>query len=69
MALLAPYRKQQHAEYQDSASGCPIKVEYHNKASRVELMLGQSWRVDLHDDLIASLTQWLSRENVKILYN
>lgn len=69
MALLAPYRKQQHAEYQDSASGCPIKVEYHNKASRVELMLGQSWRVDLHDDLIASLTQWLSRDNVKILYN
>jgi hypothetical protein len=25
--------------------------------------------VDLHDELIDGLTQWLSEENVKILYN
>ena len=63
--LLAPYRKSST----DELRGCPVKIEYHNQTSKVELMLGQAWRVDLHDELIAGLTQWLSRENVKILYN
>jgi len=67
--ILAPYRKNNASEQQEGAAGCPIKIEYHNEASRVELMLGNAWRVDLHDELIASLTQWLSRDNVKILYN
>ncbi len=49
--------------------GCAVKVEYHNKTSKVELMLGNDWRVDLHDELIAGLTAWLSQNNVKILYN
>lgn len=49
--------------------GCAVKVEYHNKTSKVELMLGNDWRVDLHDELIAGLTEWLSQSNVKILYN
>jgi len=53
----------------EERAGCAIKVEYHNQASKVELMLGNDWRVDLHDELIAGLKQWLSRENVKILYN
>lgn len=49
--------------------GCAVKVEYHNQTSKVELMLGNQWRVDLHDELIAGLTEWLSKNNVKILYN
>ena len=49
--------------------GCSVKVEYHNETSKVELMLGNDWRVDLHDELIAGLTEWLSQSNVKILYN
>jgi DNA polymerase-3 subunit alpha len=49
--------------------GCAVKVEYHNKTSKVELMLGNDWRVDLHEELIAGLTEWLSQSNVKILYN
>lgn len=49
--------------------GCAVKVEYHNDSSKVELMLGNDWRVDLHDELIAGLTDWLSQNNVKILYN
>lgn len=53
----------------DESRGCPIKIEYHNQTSKVELMLGNDWRVDLHDELIASLTEWLSKNNVKILYN
>ena len=63
--LLKPYCKSPS----DESRGCPIKVEYHNASSKVELMLGNNWRVDLHEDLIADLTEWLSRDNVKILYN
>ena len=64
-AMLKPYCK----GASDEQRGCPVKVEYHNKTSKVELMLGNDWRVDLHEELIAGLTEWLSRENVKILYN
>nr|WP_294841837.1 DNA polymerase III subunit alpha [uncultured Methylotenera sp.] len=53
----------------EEVRGCPIKIEYHNQTSKVELMLGNDWRVDLHDELIASLSEWLSKNNVKILYN
>ena len=63
--LLKPYCK----NISDEARGCAVKIEYHNQTSKVELMLGNDWRVDLHDELIAGLTAWLSRENVKILYN
>lgn len=64
-SLLKPYCK----GASDEQRGCAVKVEYHNKVSKVELMLGNDWRVDLHDELIAGLTEWLSRDNVKILYN
>ena len=64
-ALLKPYCK----SASDEQRGCAVKVEYHNQTSKVELMLGNDWRVDLHEELIAGLTQWLSRDNVKILYN
>ncbi len=63
--LLKPYCK----SASDETRGCAVKVEYHNASSKVELMLGNNWRVDLHEDLIAGLSAWLSRENVKILYN
>jgi DNA polymerase III subunit alpha len=48
---------------------CPVKIEYHNVHGRVTLMLGEEWRVELHDELLQDLTAWLSEENVKILYN
>jgi DNA polymerase-3 subunit alpha len=64
-ALLKPYC----VNASDEQRGCAVKVEYNNKTSKVELMLGNAWRVDLHDELIAGLTQWLSQSNVKILYN
>jgi DNA polymerase-3 subunit alpha len=63
--LLKPYC----VSTSDEQRGCAVKVEYHNKTSKVELMLGSEWRVDLHDELINGLTQWLSQSNVKILYN
>ena len=48
---------------------CPVKIEYHNETSQASLMLGDDWRVELQDDLIRHLEGWLSKENVKILYN
>ena len=33
-----------------------------------EIDLGEAWRVNLHDDLIRSLGEWLSPENVRIVY-
>ncbi|HXV09884.1 MAG TPA: DNA polymerase III subunit alpha [Burkholderiales bacterium] len=56
--LLAPYR----------SGTCPVSVVYSNHAASCEIGLGSSWRVNLHDDLIRSLGEWLSPENVTILY-
>ncbi|MCB5190006.1 DNA polymerase III subunit alpha [Methylobacillus arboreus] len=64
--LLAPYCKSGTSE---TGRGCAVKVEYRNKEARVELMLGNDWRVELQDELLYGLKGWLSDENVKILYN
>lgn len=64
--LLAPYCRRESSE---ERKGCAVKVEYHNDGARVELMLGDSWRVDLHDDLLMGLRNWLSEDNVRVLYN
>jgi DNA polymerase III subunit alpha len=57
--LLAPYR----------SGRCPVSVVYSNRGAACEIDLGDAWRVNLHDDLIKSLSDWLSPENVKIVYN
>ncbi len=65
-AILNPYkRKNTDAD----KKWCPVKIEYHNAKSQVSMMLGDAWRVELHDELLQHLTDWLSKENVKILYN
>ena len=63
--ILRPYCKSED----DGRKLCPIKIEYHNATSYAALMLGDNWRVELQDDLIRHLEGWLSKENVKILYN
>ena len=63
--ILQPYRKGES----EGKSVCPVKIEYHNASSQVDLMLGESWQVELQDDLIHHLETWLSKDNVKILYN
>jgi DNA polymerase-3 subunit alpha len=65
IAILQPYCKGEEAE----KKRCPVKIEYHNATSQVGLMLGNAWRVTLEDDLLHRLEAWLSKENVKILYN
>lgn len=57
--LLAPYR----------SGRCPVSVVYANRGAMCEIDLGDAWRVSLHDDLIRSLHDWLSPENVRIVYN
>jgi len=56
--LLAPYR----------SGRCPVYVVYSNRGATCEIDLGESWRVNLHEDLIRSLSEWLSPENVEIVY-
>ncbi|MEQ1600645.1 MAG: DNA polymerase III subunit alpha [Methylophilaceae bacterium] len=64
--LLVPYCKSNATA---ETRGCAVKIEYHNTDASVELMLGDQWRVELHDDLLRGLKNWLSEDNVKILYN
>jgi DNA polymerase-3 subunit alpha len=57
--LLSPYR----------SGRCPVSVVYSSGGATCKIDLGEAWRVNLHDDLIKSLSDWLSPENVKVLYN
>ncbi|MDA8094091.1 MAG: DNA polymerase III subunit alpha [Betaproteobacteria bacterium] len=57
--ILAPYRN----------GPCPVVVAYRNGRARCEIELGESWRVHLHDDLLRSLQDWLSADNVAIDYS
>lgn len=61
--LLEPFRRRT-----EDGGGCAVKVNYHNAIGQVEVMLGNDWRVDLDDQLLFGLRQWLSPENVKIIY-
>ncbi|MFN7085395.1 MAG: DNA polymerase III subunit alpha [Burkholderiales bacterium] len=56
--LLSPYRK----------GNCPVSIVYSNRAATCEIDLGDEWRVNLHDDLIRSLSEWLSADNIDIVY-
>jgi len=65
--MLAPYCKS--AQRQEESRGCPVQVDYRNTDARVELFLGDAWRVELRDELLHGLRRCLSDENVKILYH
>jgi DNA polymerase-3 subunit alpha len=56
--VLAPYR----------SGKCPVHVVYYNKGATCEIDLGEAWRVNLHDDLIRSLSSWLEPQNVQVVY-
>jgi DNA polymerase-3 subunit alpha len=42
---------------------------YHNRTASCEIELGDDWRVSLSENLLQSLSAWLSEPNVTILYN
>ena len=57
-ALLAPFRN----------GPCPVRLNYRNADAVAELPLPESWRVRLDDALLAGLVDWLTAENVKVIY-
>jgi DNA polymerase-3 subunit alpha len=57
--LLAPFRP----------GPCPIRLRYTNSEASAELPLPEDWRVQLDDTLITGLSEWLTPENVQIIYN
>ncbi|MCX7627676.1 MAG: OB-fold nucleic acid binding domain-containing protein, partial [Methylophilaceae bacterium] len=59
-ALLTPYLRR---------NACPVVLEYRNVSARCEIALGDDWCVDLKEELLMELRDWLSEENVKILYH
>ncbi|MDR2000761.1 MAG: DNA polymerase III subunit alpha [Zoogloeaceae bacterium] len=60
-AILAPYRK-------TGAGACPVRLSYRNQSAETEITLPENWRVTLDDALLASLNEWLTPANVKVLY-
>jgi DNA polymerase-3 subunit alpha len=57
-ALLAPFRN----------GPCPVRLNYRNGDAAAELPLPESWRVRLDDALLAGLVDWLTQENVTVIY-
>jgi DNA polymerase-3 subunit alpha len=59
--LLSPYR---------SADGaCPVRIRYRNADAETELTLPDTWRVRLDDQLLEELDDWLTPENVRLIYH
>jgi DNA polymerase-3 subunit alpha len=56
--LLAPHRQ----------GACPVAVEYSSDGARCEVKLGPAWQVNINEDLIRALSEWLRPENVRVLY-
>ncbi|MFA6312634.1 MAG: DNA polymerase III subunit alpha [Sterolibacterium sp.] len=61
-ALLDPYRS-------PGNGACPVRLRYRNGAAEVELGLSDAWRVRPDDSLLAALHEWLSAENVSVVYS
>jgi DNA polymerase-3 subunit alpha len=57
-SLLAPF----------TPGNCPVRLSYRNADAICELTLGDGARVRLEDDLLTSLGEWLSSENVSVDY-
>ncbi len=62
--LLRPHQIRASGEH----PGCPVTIAYRNREACCELQLGDAWRVALDDGLLTALRNWLSEDNVVILY-
>jgi DNA polymerase-3 subunit alpha len=60
-ALLDPFRT-------TGLGACPVRLAYSNDTAVAELPLPESWGVRLEDDLLNGLNDWLTPENVKVIY-
>jgi DNA polymerase III subunit alpha len=60
-ALLSPYRA--------SDGACPVRLYYRNAEAETELTLPNAWRVRLDDRLLEELDDWLTAENIRLIYH
>jgi DNA polymerase-3 subunit alpha len=60
-SILAPYRR--------AGGACPVRLCYTNSQATTEIALPENWRVTLDDALLASLKDWLTPDNVKVIYS
>lgn len=49
-------------------NGCPVFIDYLGKSARAEIMLGEEWRVEPHDDLIQKLKDEYGPDGVNLDY-
>jgi DNA polymerase-3 subunit alpha len=63
--LLSPYRCTERA----GAGACPVRLYYRNAEAETELSLPGTWRVRLDDRLLEELDDWLTAENVRLIYH
>jgi len=61
-ALLAPYRAG------SGAGACSVVIQYETGGASCEVTLGESWKVKPDEQLLASLGEWLTPENVRVVY-
>jgi DNA polymerase-3 subunit alpha len=47
---------------------CPVAIRYYNAQAVCEVQLGEEWRVNLDDNLLRDLCDWLKPENVEVIY-
>jgi DNA polymerase-3 subunit alpha len=60
-SVLSPYRA--------GSGACPVRISYRNAEAETELSLPETWRVRLDDSLLAELHDWLTPDNVRVVYN
>ncbi len=56
--LLGPHRQ----------GPCPVAIDYMSNGARCEVKLGAAWQVNINEDLLRALGEWLKPENVNIDY-
>jgi DNA polymerase-3 subunit alpha len=61
MQTLAPYRA-------EGSGGCAVLVHYENGAACCDVVLGEAWKVRPDARLIGELSDWLTAENVQVVY-
>jgi len=69
--LLLPfsYQAQKSNSFSNSnQTSCLVTLTYQNALASGDLELGTDWRVNLHDDLLQSLTAHFGTESVEIIY-
>ena len=59
--LLSPYRAA-------GEGACPVLVHYESARAACDVVLGDSWRVRPESPLIDRLSEWLTPENVQVVY-